>query len=315
MKNFLYCLILPHPSNNHRATFLHHKIISLFIFFFVFSSFFFSSSLNPFGDRLSALADISNAELVNLTNQVRAQNGLGPLSENGMLDSAASSKADDMFAKNYWAHNSPDGTTPWFFIKQAGYAYIYAGENLARGFGSAGDVVNAWMASPEHRANLLSGNYRDVGFSVKSGNLTGEDTLLVVQELGSMSVLGSGSSQPTSAPTAVPTSVPTVIPTQAPTSTPTPSPTPTLTPTPVAAVVNSNQPPWLNSSVLVKPSFTVSSKATIAFLTLLMGVLFIDMFFVHRRKITRFVGHNFDHMIYIALIIIVIAVFNTGATL
>lgn len=314
MKNFFYCLILPHPSNNHRATFLHHKIISLFIFFFVFSSFFFSSSLNPFGGRLGALADISNAELVNITNQVRAENGLAPLSENGLLNSAASSKADDMFAKNYWSHNAPDGTTPWFFIKQAGYSYVYAGENLARGFGSAGDVVNAWMASAEHRANLLSGSYKDVGFSVKSGSLTGEDTLLVVQELGSTSVLGSGNSQ-TAAPTAVPTFTPTAIPAQLPTSTPTPAPTATLTPTPVAAVVGSNQPPWLNSSVLVKPSFTVSSKMTIAFLTLLMGVLFVDMFFVHRRKITRFVGHNFDHMVFIALIIIVIAVFNTGATL
>lgn len=268
---------------------------------------------------MSALADISNAELVILTNQARADNGLSPLTENGMLNNAASSKADDMLAKNYWAHNAPDGTAPWFFIKQAGYSYVYAGENLARGFGSAGDVVSAWMASEGHRANLLSGNYKDVGFSVKSGILTGEDTLLVVQMFGSQTVLGTGDSQPTSIPTAAliaaPTLIPTAIPTPLPTSTPTPTPSATPTIVPIAAVVNSNRPPWLNSSVLVKPSFTVSSRITIAFLTFLMGVLFIDMFFVYRRKITRFVGHNLDHMTFVALIIIVIAIFNTGAIL
>lgn len=313
MKNFLYCLVLPHPSNNHRAAFLHHKIISLFIFLFIFGSFFFPSNLNPFKDKLGALADISNAELVNLTNQMRAQNGLGALTENGQLDAAASAKADDMFAKNYWAHNSPDGLTPWVFIKGAGYNYIYAGENLARGFGSATDVVNAWMASPEHRENLLSGNYREVGFAVKSGSLTGEETLLVVQELGSTSVMGATNTQPTSVPTAVPTIVPTEAPTAAPTATPTFTPTPS--PTPVPAVVGSANPPPFYKSVLVKPSFSVSSRITILFLTVLMGVLFFDMFFVYRRKITRFVGHNFDHMAFIAIIIIVIAVFNTGATL
>lgn len=313
MKNFFYCLILPHPSNNHRATILHHRIISLFIFFFVFSTLFFSSSLNPFGDRLSALADISVAELVSLTNQQRVQNGLSPLSENPLLNSAASSKADDMFAKNYWAHNSPDGTTPWFFIKQAGYNYVYAGENLARGFASATDVISAWMASPEHRENMLSGNYKDVGFSVKSGNLTGEETLLVVEELGSTTVLASQNSTPPPVPTSVPTLQPTAFPTAILTSTPTPSPT--LSPTPLPLTNATNQPPIIKTPLLVKPSFSISSKFTIIFLSLFMAVLFADMLLVYRRKITRFVGHNFDHIVFIGAVIVVISIFNTGATL
>src|SRR3972149_8442971 len=211
MKDFLYCLILPHTLNNHRARFLHHKTLSVFIFFFIFSIFFFSSGLNPLGSRLSALADISVIELLTLTNQARTDNGLPALSENSQLAEAASRKADDMFAKNYWAHNSPDGTTPWFFIKSAGYEYIYAGENLARGFNNSKDVVDAWLASSEHRANVLSGNYKDIGFSVKAGKLNGEDTLLVVEEFGSRNVLPATATSviPTTAPTVIPTSVPT----------------------------------------------------------------------------------------------------------
>ena len=86
-----------------------------------------------------------------------------------------------MFSKDYWAHNAPDGTTPWVFIKNTGYNYIYAGENLARGFNSASDVINAWMNSPEHRQNVLSPNYQNVGFAVATGTLSGEDTVLVVE--------------------------------------------------------------------------------------------------------------------------------------
>ena len=59
------------------------------------------------------------------------------------------------------------------------------GENLARGFNSASDVINAWMNSPEHRQNVLSPNYQNVGFAVATGNLSGEDTVLVVEMLGS----------------------------------------------------------------------------------------------------------------------------------
>src|SRR5204863_2082531 len=115
----------------------------------------------------------------------RRQNGAGDLTISNELSRAASDKASDMFAKNYWAHNAPDGTTPWVFIKSSGYEYIYAGENLARGFTTSQSVVDAWMASPEHKENMLSKNYKNVGFAVATGNLNGEDTVLVVEMLGS----------------------------------------------------------------------------------------------------------------------------------
>src|SRR3989344_7862290 len=171
MRNFLYCLIFPHPSNNHRAKVLHPKILLLIISFFIFSSLFFSSNLNPLGARIKAAADVSVQELLQFTNQKRTENNLSILTLNDQLSVAAENKAQDMFEKDYWAHNSPSGTTPWEFIKGAGYNYVFAGENLARGFKNSDDIVNAWMASSTHRTNLLSPKYREVGFAVKSGNL------------------------------------------------------------------------------------------------------------------------------------------------
>src|SRR3989338_7182361 len=103
---------------------------------------------------------------------------------NPELSLAAEKKAEDMFARNYWAHNGPNGSTPWDFIKGAGYTYIYAGENLAKDFQNSNDVVQAWMKSPSHRENILRKEYQDIGFAVVNGVLNGEETTLVIQMFG-----------------------------------------------------------------------------------------------------------------------------------
>lgn len=278
MRDFLYCLFFPHPSNNHRAKILHHKTLLLIISFFVFGSFFFSSALNPFGNKIKAFAEVSVRELIQFTNQKRQDNGLPPLSENAALATAASNKADDMFSKDYWAHNSPDGTTPWIFIKQAGYDYVYAGENLARGFNSASDVVNAWMASPDHRTNLLSPNFKDVGFAVKQGKLNGENTMLVVEEFGNKNIVSDS---------AIPQN------------------------TGVKKVLGFNLSPYL----INKPSFSISSKITISLMVAFLTVLLIDIIIVKRKKIVRFSGHSLDHAFFLFLIILIIALFNMGVIL
>jgi len=129
---------------------------------------------------LAYATGISVSDLLASTNQVRAANGLGPLTLNAKLNSGAQAKANDMIAKNYWAHNAPDGTQPWAFFISAGYTYTSAGENLAYGFDTSGQVVNGWMNSPEHRANVL-GNYADVGFGFASGpNYQGGPNTVVV---------------------------------------------------------------------------------------------------------------------------------------
>jgi len=84
------------------------------------------------------------------------------------LTAAAQAKAEDMAKNNYWAHNSPDGKTPWTFLTGAGYQYQTAGENLAYGFNSADESIAGWMGSPEHRANILDASYQNVGFGVAS---------------------------------------------------------------------------------------------------------------------------------------------------
>ena len=84
---------------------------------------------------------------------------MSALHTNVNLVSAAYAKAHHMLENQYWDHYAQDGTTPWSFIKQTDYKYVYAGENLAKGFKTSEGVHQAWMASPTHRANILSGKY------------------------------------------------------------------------------------------------------------------------------------------------------------
>lgn len=120
------------------------------------------------------------------TNLVRKEAGLAPLRLNNHLMVAAGKKVDDMVTNNYWDHFRPtDNKAPWDFIKETGYAYHYAGENLARGFKSAHGITEAWMESPSHRANLLSPNYTEVGFATEiSTDESGKTVLLSVQMFG-----------------------------------------------------------------------------------------------------------------------------------
>jgi hypothetical protein len=104
--------------------------------------------------------------LLTTTNAQRETNHLSDLELSSALNTAAQAKANDMVQKDYWAHVAPDGTQPWSFISATGYNYDHAGENLAYGFSDASAVTNAWMHSPEHRENLLSTQYTQVGFAV-----------------------------------------------------------------------------------------------------------------------------------------------------
>jgi uncharacterized protein YkwD len=136
------------------------------------------------GTVLGARQAISADDLLNVTNQERQKAGLSSLVSDAQLSKAAFMKAQDMFKNQYWAHTSPDGVTPWQWFGKAGYNYAYAGENLAKDFGSASAVMTAWMSSPEHRANILSNHYTQVGFAVVDGTLNGSPTVLVVALYG-----------------------------------------------------------------------------------------------------------------------------------
>jgi len=131
---------------------------------------------------------VTSPNIIALTNQARSSYGLNTLSNNGKLEAAALAKANNMFELQYWDHFGPNGESPWQFIKAAGYNYVYAGENLARGFRTSEGVHEAWMASPTHKANIISSNYEDIGVSVVTGVLEGSQTILVVQMFGNLSM-------------------------------------------------------------------------------------------------------------------------------
>jgi hypothetical protein len=156
---------------------------------------------------------------------------MGALALNAQLDSAAQTKANDMAARDYWSHNTPDGKTPWTFIAAAGYQYQTAGENLAYGFGTAGDTITGWMNSPEHRANILNSSYRDVGFgivNIPSYQNSGPETLVVAMYASPAVTPAAASTQSPSKP---PAATPAPAPAPAPAA-PAPSPAALATTTP-----------------------------------------------------------------------------------
>lgn len=140
--------------------------------------------LGPITDRKAI--NLDPAAILKWTNQYRADDGLATLTTNDLLVKAAQNKTDDMFKNQYFEHVSPLGVTPAQVVTSAGYEYNLTGENLALGdFKDEKDLVDAWMASPGHRANLLNKDFTEIGIS--TGLNTFEDrgkTWLAVQEFG-----------------------------------------------------------------------------------------------------------------------------------
>jgi hypothetical protein len=122
--------------------------------------------------------------LVDLANQDRVAEGLATLAVSKTLQEAAQKKADDMAAREYFAHESPDGKSPWYWFGQAGYDFRFAGENLAVYFSDSEEVEKAWMNSPLHRANILSSHFTEVGIALAHGTYQGHETTFVVQMFG-----------------------------------------------------------------------------------------------------------------------------------
>lgn len=192
---------------------------------------------------LAYATSMSQSGLLQATNNYRAQNGLGPLLLNGQLNSSSQAKAQHMVDNNYWAHTAPDGTEPWFFFGQAGYNYTTAGENLAYGFTTSEAVVDGWINSPSHRANIV-GSYADVGFGYVNGaSYQGGNNTVVVAHYGSQA-----SSTPPAPPAPPAAPVSPVAPPAAPPSTPViPDPStpnnepPPASETPIAANIQNEQ--------------------------------------------------------------------------
>lgn len=176
-------LFHPRSSNNHRPRLL-HPLPLVWLTLIVVGSVLMLRNLNNWGHILGYASSITPSQVIEATNKERALKGLSPLVLNETLSAAALAKGQDMFDKQYWAHTSPEGVEPWTFIKQAGYTYQAAGENLARDFSTTTDMMAAWMASPTHRANIINTKYDEIGIAVIDGELQGIETTLVVQMFG-----------------------------------------------------------------------------------------------------------------------------------
>jgi hypothetical protein len=175
---------IPHARNNYHPHVLGHRTLALFSVMLVAIK-IFTITVLTFGPILPAFSSAINIpNIINLTNESRKQFSLSALTENQLLNKAAQAKADDMLAKGYFAHNSPDGKTPWDFIVATGYSYLQAGENLAVNFSEAEDVETAWMNSPGHKANILNKNFQEIGIGVAQGIYQGHNAIFVVQEFG-----------------------------------------------------------------------------------------------------------------------------------
>jgi hypothetical protein len=124
------------------------------------------------------------AVVVTETNDERADGAIGPLVRSETLDRAAQLKAEHMAAVGYFAHYAPDGTSPWHWFRATNYRFVHAGENLAVHFNDSREVVRAWMNSPTHRANIMNGNYTEIGIGIAEGEYEGYDTVFVVQLFG-----------------------------------------------------------------------------------------------------------------------------------
>lgn len=130
-------------------------------------------------------ARLTSAAVVARTNAYREEHGLAPLARNALLDRAAEEKVADMVAKDYFAHESPDGEGAADIMRRVGYEYLIIGENLALGsFADAEDLVGGWMKSDSHRENLLTPSFREIGVAIGQTMREGRMVSIAVQEFG-----------------------------------------------------------------------------------------------------------------------------------
>lgn len=186
-----------HQKQTKKFTQVYWPYIPLLTIVIIGLIFNFSWNSKRKGATLPYATSMSTSALLDATNSNRAGNGAAALALNSQLNQAAQAKANDMVARNYWSHNTPEGDEPWVFINNAGYKYLKAGENLAYGFLTSDDAVAGWMNSPSHKANMLDSAYQEVGFGfANSSNFNGDGEETVVVAMYGKPVVLAASSNP-----------------------------------------------------------------------------------------------------------------------
>lgn len=274
---------LPRSSNNYRAKLVRPGGVFTLIVFIVFLQ-IFVSHLASSGLVLGEKVVIAPEKIIEETNKKRVEAGLPPLRVDQSLMVGAGAKGSDMITNDYWAHVSPQGVTPWTFFLNNDYSYKYAGENLARDFTSASEVVAAWMASPTHRENLLSPRYQDIGIAVVQGELNGGPATIVVQFLGTKTGTSLAQIQPN--------------------------------------FLNSPSPVSSNSNVLEKTTsgisvskFDLKRPIALGVLGLLFVVLMVDAVVLFNRRIIRVSGRTLAHVGFISSFALLLILSGRGSIL
>lgn len=293
----------PHNTNNFRAKLLHNTGIVAIIGIILTGNLFLRILDNPSLHILGFTSSVTVDEVVRATNEKRIEAGLKQLNYSEKLADAARRKAANMIEENYWAHNSPSGKSPWVWFQAAGYNYSVAGENLAKDFGNTTRLVDAWMASPTHRDNIINGKYKEIGIAVVPGTLQGQETVLVVQLFGTPN----GGSVTEAAPkentaTAEPVEVAEVKGLK------------------VAEMVSPDaeilQITPASSPVAIVPAkynkFELARLLNLATTALFIIALIIDLYLAESKRLTRRVGNNWAHILFINLILLATVIVNAG---
>jgi hypothetical protein len=272
-------------------------VLSVLCLVFVGLNFFFRQT---FSGILGYSSSITADQVVDATNKQRALIGAKPLRVNTVLSSAARAKGQDMLSEQYWAHTSPSGRQPWDFMKQEKYTFVVAGENLARDFSTTDAMMNAWMASPTHKANIINTRYEEIGIAVIDGTFQGVETTLVVQMFGtppkSAALLGdSVTTDTTEAVEVAPAEVTEVL------------------NAPRQAVLASAAFP--QSGLSLPPLFSplqLSKAALLAVVLMLICTLIYDTVVIHSRDTMRLVGNNIGHITFLLVVAFLVIYFRGG---
>jgi len=184
LKKWLKKYFIPHKGNDYLPHFFRTGALIILVFVLgLFSFFLFRFSI--FLSQTDYLAAIYPKLLETLANESRQSSRLEKtLSVNPLLEEAARLKAEDMVKNGYFSHNSPDGKTPWYWLDRTGYAFKYAGENLAVNFTDSEETHKAWLASESHRENIMNEKFSEIGVAVASGIYQGRPTTFVVEFFG-----------------------------------------------------------------------------------------------------------------------------------
>ena len=285
MISFFKGLFVPQEKNNFRAKLLHPSFLAFLVGFFLFNQTVLNLVALAKPGVLGYASSISPEAIVALTNKEREKNNLPSLTISPALNEAAQRKAADMFAFDYWAHDSPSGRSPWDFFGEVDYLYKAAGENLAKDFADSQGVVAAWMNSPTHRANIVDPRFMEIGVAVVDGTLKGYQTTLVVQHFAKPVAAavksGVGAQEPAVDTLSATSDFPSLA----------------LEEAPSQGTVN----PLLITKIISALLFGV--------ILLAIGV---DAFYIIKTGTHRFSGRSLAHAIFLALIFLLIVLSQQG---